>query len=716
MNKFLSNSNTFYFVSTDLNGNYTFVNDYFSKKYSFINSDFIGTSSLNTVAKEDWQICIDTVEKCLKNPNNSFNVELRKPNKENSFTWTHWEFTAKQNDLNQIIGINCLGYDITDKKHYKNQVNELIQKSELILEKSLTGYWDLNVKNRSAITSETFQKMIGYTTEEFKFNLDSWMGLVVEEDLSIVLKALKEHYETKGKEPINVEIRYKHKNGNHVWVICTGSVIEWDENNHPVRLVGVHIDITKRKLSEELLLRKDNLLNTFINSTPDLFFLKDENLKYIIANKALQELYQLSEKEIIGKTDFDILPFEVAEICKEGDEKPLKDGGTVVREERNVLDKIVQTYKFPVELENGSLGVGTYARDITELKKAEVEKINNYNFLRSVLNSSHELVFIINKEYRIIDANNKAIDTCKTLYNVDAIIDKLIFDFIPTEKHGKFKKYYDLSFKGSIHSKDEIITWGEEDNYIELDFYPVYTSENKINSIVISTKVNSESILLREKLKQEVHEKELIANSFLLFEENERKKQAAELHDGIGQLLFATCLHLQNVKDPDDDELKKGVTLLKEAKAELTNITNNQTIFWSKETTLDQAITNYFKRIEEANNIVINHEILKQYDEINILENYKLNYFRVLQAATQNSIKHSNASKIIIRIVENKNFLTTMITDNGSGFDKKNIEKGMGLTNIENRVKIMNGRFKIFTKLSKGTIVAFQIPMNNENN
>ncbi|MBI3519073.1 MAG: PAS domain S-box protein [Bacteroidetes bacterium] len=716
MNKFLSNSNTFYFVSTDLNGNFTFVNDYFSKKYSFINSDFIGTNSLTTIAKEDWQIFIDVVEKCLKDPNSSFNVELRKPNKDNLYTWTHWEFKAKQNNLNQIIGIDCLGYDITDKKHYKNQVNELIQKSELILEKSLTGYWDLNVKNRSAITSETFQKMIGYTTEEFKFSLDSWMGLVVEEDLPIVLKALKEHYETKGKEPLNIEIRYKHKNGNHVWVICTGSVIEWDENNHPVRLVGVHIDITKRKLAEELLIRKDNLLNSFINSTPDLFFLKDENLKYIIANKALQELYQLSENEIIGKTDFDILPFEIAEICKVGDEKPLKDGGTVVREERNVLGKIVQTYKFPVVLENGSLGVGTYARDITELKKSEIEKINNYNFLRSVLNSSHEVVYIINRDYNIIEANSRAIKANRELFKVDSIINRSIFDFLPSDLRKNFKQYYDLAFDGYKHSKEVKIDWGTAFNYYEIDFYPIYNNDDNIDNIVISAKINSENILLREKLKQEVHEKELIANSFLLFEENERRKQAAELHDGIGQLLFATCLHLQNVKHSDDEELRKGVTLLKEAKAELNNITNNQTVFWSKETTLEQAIKNYFKRIEGANNIVINNEILKQYDEISISENNKLNYFRVLQAATQNSIKHSSASTITIRIVENKNFLTTMITDNGSGFDKRNIEKGMGLTNIENRVKIMNGRFKIFTKLNKGTIVAFQIPMNNENN
>jgi len=718
MKSFLENSDMLYYLSTDLSGNYTFVNEHFRKRMSFMGTDFIGKNSLETIIQEDWDICRKTVEACFLNPEDSHFVELRKPDLNGKNFWTSWEFRARLDHHHAVTGIDCVGHDITKTKNDEEHISELVKKTELILEKSLTGYWDLDIASKTATTSDTFKRMLGYSVEEFDFTLDTWMQLVVEEDLPVVLHALNTHYESRGKEPLNVEIRYKHKNGSHLWVICTGSVIVWDELDRPLRLVGVHIDITKRKEAEETLIKKDKLLNTFINSTPDLFFLKDERLRYVIANKALQELYQLPEHGILGKTDFDILPFEVAKICKEGDELPLKDGGKVVREERDVFGKTVQTYKFPVELGNGRVGVGTYARDVTGLKEAErlvKQKNRELEHFRFAINSA-VIVISFDLDWNIIEVNKKLCDISE--YSEAELIGRKgsIFRNLkhPEQFYETIRKKLNsgMIWEGTVcqTKKSGKPFWTHSVIIPQTDDDGV-TEEFLCVAYDISAKVK-----LQDRIEKESEQRKQMAQSFLSYQEKERHNVIKELHDGISQILFASRMHLENSKTVCDEEFSKGFNLLNEASDELKNITTHETIFWSNDLTLEQALSNYLKKIDGTNKITFISSIEKINETIDISDKDKLNYFRIIQAATQNSIRHSNAGQVNIRIVERLDYLTTTIIDNGIGFDKNLVSKGMGISNIENRVRIMNGSIKIFSKQGKGTVVAFQIPLHNENN
>ncbi|MEZ5017409.1 MAG: PAS domain S-box protein [Flavipsychrobacter sp.] len=118
-----------------------------------------------------------------------------------------------------------------------------------ILEDTLAGYWDWNIAEDKEYLSPTFKSMFGYEDDELENSPDTWQKLIFPSDLEIVLDNFNQHVKSKGKVPYNNEVRYKHKNGSTVWVLCTGSVIEWDGDS-PVRMVGCHIDITKQKEAE----------------------------------------------------------------------------------------------------------------------------------------------------------------------------------------------------------------------------------------------------------------------------------------------------------------------------------------------------------------------------------------------------------------------------------------------------------------------------------
>lgn len=101
-----------------------------------------------------------------------------------------------------------------------------------------------------------------------------------------------------------------------------------------------------------------------------MVFLKDNQFKHVIANKALSEFSGKREDEIIGMTDFELLPESAAEQCRQSDTKAMELGTVVITEEQ-VSDRIYETLKFPVRLGDKRIGVGGYIRDLTDRKHAE---------------------------------------------------------------------------------------------------------------------------------------------------------------------------------------------------------------------------------------------------------------------------------------------------------------------------------------------------------
>ncbi len=162
---------------------------------------------------------------------------------------------------------------ITDLNQELEAMREILAKTEQklieketifssILESNLAGYWDWRIQENREFLSPSFKKVLGYSEDELPNHPLSWQRKIHPEDLPKVLLNYEQHVASKGQHPFNNEIRYYHKNGNIVWVLSKGKVIEWDQNGLPVRMVGCHVDITDlKKLQEELLLRTAELEN-----------------------------------------------------------------------------------------------------------------------------------------------------------------------------------------------------------------------------------------------------------------------------------------------------------------------------------------------------------------------------------------------------------------------------------------------------------------------
>ncbi|MEB3289528.1 MAG: histidine kinase dimerization/phosphoacceptor domain -containing protein [Leptolyngbya sp.] len=134
------------------------------------------------------------------------------------------------------------------------QTTQELKLIETLLDAALTGYWDWNLVTGNEYLSPTLKRIFGYDDQESSSTLlTTWKNLIFAEDKAKFYQGFMAHVQSKGKEPLYVELRCHHQSGSVVWVIFIGLVISWDDQGNPLRMVGYHIDITRQKRVEEKL-------------------------------------------------------------------------------------------------------------------------------------------------------------------------------------------------------------------------------------------------------------------------------------------------------------------------------------------------------------------------------------------------------------------------------------------------------------------------------
>lgn len=172
---------------------------------------------------------------------------------------------------------------------------------KVILEETLAGYWDCYLQEDKVIYSSAFKNIFGYRDDELPNTTETWANLIVPEDRPRMDECLKQHYESHGKKPFNIDVRYTHKNGSIVWINTTGRVIEWD-NNVPVRMVGCHIDISDKKLTEQTLEISEETFRNAFEYSPIGMVLVSVGGRFLKVNKSVCDMLGYTADELITKT------------------------------------------------------------------------------------------------------------------------------------------------------------------------------------------------------------------------------------------------------------------------------------------------------------------------------------------------------------------------------------------------------------------------------
>ncbi len=207
-----------------------------------------------------------------------------------------------------------------------------------------------------------------------------------------------------------------------------------------------------------------------------------------------------------------------------------------------------------------------------------------------------------------------------------------------------------------------------------------------------------------------------VINAIIITEENERKRFANDLHDGLGPLLSTIKMSMsalgERIEDkPGNTILNNTNHLINEAINTIKDISNNLSPHVLSNFGLSSALSAFTMKINQTR--VIEVDFKSNMDKYRLEDEKEVVLYRAACELINNSIRHSGASRIEIELNKHEKFITLQFNDNGRGFDTSSLNqedgKGMGLANIETRVKSIDGVFILESTHGKGTSALIKI-------
>jgi PAS domain S-box-containing protein len=279
---------------------------------------------------------------------------------------------------------------------------------------------------------------------------------------------------------------------------------------------------------------------------------------------------------------------------------------------------------------------------------------------------------------------------------------------------------YERALGGHSESfeQDIFIRPGGKLDWIRWEVSPWYNTENKIGGIIIFVEMITQRKKVDEISNRLIEQRSRIAARVETVEE-ERRKIARELHDGLGQLLTAAHLNLelaeQDMSD-DPEQAKEALSRVKDIITttirEVRNISQNLRPAVLDDFGLVAAVRNLCDDFSRTGTVQVqfsDYEMQKHYSPAIEIATY-----RICQEALSNIARHSKATEASVDIYNRESYILIVIQDNGTGFDPsdpRQSNSGSGLINIRERAELLGGNVQIESRTDNGTEILIELPL-----
>jgi two-component system, cell cycle sensor histidine kinase and response regulator CckA len=224
-----------------------------------------------------------------------------------------------------VLRINNTLHNLNEELKNKNEEilhnTQLLRNNEerlrLVLETTNDGIWDWEVGKSQSYFGPRYYTMLGYKPGEFTASFENWKKLVHPDDLPFVENIIEDESSKKDSYHFT-EFRMKTKSGGWKWILNRYRIIERDKNGKPLRIIGVHSDITESKTAYEKLKESEFKYRTLIETSPD----------GIVTTNTAATITFMSEKalimhgydklwEVVGRSVFEFFPEDEKQRAKE---------------------------------------------------------------------------------------------------------------------------------------------------------------------------------------------------------------------------------------------------------------------------------------------------------------------------------------------------------------------------------------------------------------
>ncbi|MES2730558.1 MAG: type IV pili methyl-accepting chemotaxis transducer N-terminal domain-containing protein [Bacteroidota bacterium] len=224
--------------------------------------------------------------------------------------------------------------------------------------------------------------------------------------------------------------------------------------------------------------------------------------------------------------------------------------------------------------------------------------------------------------------------------------------------------------------------------------------------------------LTRLQHQQEINEQKRRTAYVIEGQEEERRRQAREIHDGLGQMLTALKLNVENISNMGDYPEKTRASIAHLQGLISQTITEARAISFNLMPAVlsDFGIASALKLLAEQSAKSTHTEIVfcSDWHQARLDNNTEIGLYRIAQEGVNNAIKYAQASEITLELSSENGHIHLHIIDNGRGFRKSKLEKASlsnGINHMKVRTHLLDGDFRMVASPGKGTRIYVKVPV-----
>jgi len=605
----------------------------------------------------------------------------------------------------KITGFSKIARDISVQKQAEQSLRVSEERLRLAQAAARIGTFERDVRTGTVTWSAEVDRMYGLSLSAFDGTTTAYFeNLVHPGDRERVVRLNDEAMKT--GQPTKAEWRVVWPDGSIHWIAAAWQVF-MDESGLPARLIGVNADVTDRKLAEDRLREYERA----VEGSGEMIAVVDREYRFLIANRTFLKMRNMTREQVLGHFAYEILDKDFFETVA----KPKLDqcfGGQVIRYETKYTypelgERDLLVSYFPIEDASGIDGAVSIVHDITDRKRSEESLRESEQRFRLAAQTGKMYSF----EWDVTaDVVVRSPGRVKVLGATEAL------------------RFSHHSFVGTIHPDDRsrfidtIATLTPENPTAEV-IYRVRGSDGALAWLKSSGRgfFDSQGKLLRvigmaadiTDLKRAEESLADMTRKLIRAQEQERARIGRELHDDINQRLAMLSVELEQLQD-NPSALQPRVQELRNQMAEISDDVQalSHDLHSSKLEYLGvvAGIRSWCKEFSQRYKMEIDFR-----SDISgvVPAEVGLSLLRVVQEACHNAMKHSGVRRIEVRLREESNEIHLVVTDAGKGFDLEEsvTDKGLGLTSMRERIRLMNGTIAINSKPTAGTTIDVRVPL-----
>jgi PAS domain S-box-containing protein len=568
----------------------------------------------------------------------------------------------------------------------------------LAVEAGRIGTWDLDLQTEECLISPKMAELMDFSPEQTTVPGAQWRKSIVPDDRALMSSALAPSIASDA--PFDLEFRIALKDGRQRWLYSRGAVSR-DASGKALRMYGASIDVTERKRADEKLRESEERLRRAIEiETVGVIFFKTDG-SITKANDAFLRMSGYSREDLAeGLVRWDeMTPSEWMPHSLKAIEEFESTGRTIPYEKEFVRKDGSRWWAlFAATRLDEEEGV-EFVIDITQSKRAEEELRKSGERITNILESITDAFVAVDRQWRFAYINERALTTLQRTR--EELVGKNMWEEFP-EAVGlpAYREYHRAMRSGNSVHFEEFNPW--LDIWVEINAYP---SESNLA-------IYFRDITERKRADEErnrLRAREIEART----QKEERRRIARDLHDVVLQDLVGVLqsLRLSDLQSKGSElglDLEEELEALGRATLGLRNAVNDLR---------DEKERPFVKSVEslvELNRRLApdcNIELLVEDGFPNkLLGEVGVELLRVIREAFTNTRYHSGAKSVVVTLKVEGSDLVVEISDDGQGFELETTP-GVGLSSMQERVAMVDGKLEIESKVGRGTSVRLRVPV-----